>query len=168
MALQWRHSERNGVSTHQPYHCLLNSLFSRRSEKTSKLCVTGLCVGNSPVTGEFPVHMASNAENVFIWWRHHGRRKLSQTARNGNAFLGLCHYVQGHHWSSLIGLACLYPPSQYRPPGAFISPTGGVVNHVLLPKARHGMTYPCHYRLRTRLSVISTKLQFAINPLRAS
>ena len=25
----------------------------RRSKKTSKLCVTGLCEGNSPVTGEF-------------------------------------------------------------------------------------------------------------------
>ena len=35
------------------------------------LRVTGLCAGNSPVTGEFPAHMASNAENVSIWWRHH-------------------------------------------------------------------------------------------------
>ena len=25
----------------------------------------------SPVTGEFPAQMASNAENVSIWWRHH-------------------------------------------------------------------------------------------------
>ena len=24
------------------------------------------------VTGEFPAKMASNAENVSIWWRHHG------------------------------------------------------------------------------------------------
>ena len=38
----------------------------------SKLRVTGLCVGNSPVTGEFPALRASNAENVSIWWRHHG------------------------------------------------------------------------------------------------
>ena len=27
--------------------------------------------GNSPGTGEFPTQMASNAENVSIWWRHH-------------------------------------------------------------------------------------------------
>ena len=40
-----------------------------RSKKTSKL--TGLCVGNSPVTDEFPAQMASNAENVSIWWRYH-------------------------------------------------------------------------------------------------
>ena len=29
------------------------------------------CDGNSPGTGEFPAQMASNAENVSIWWRHH-------------------------------------------------------------------------------------------------
>ena len=46
-------------------------LFRRRSKKTSKLRVTGLCAGNSPVAGEFPAQMASNAENVSIWWRHH-------------------------------------------------------------------------------------------------
>ena len=46
-------------------------LFRRRSKKTSKLRVTGLCEGNSPVTGEFPAQRASNAENVSIWWRHH-------------------------------------------------------------------------------------------------
>ena len=40
-------------------------------KKTSKLRVTGLCAGNSPGTGEFPAQMASNAENVYIWWRHH-------------------------------------------------------------------------------------------------
>ena len=31
-----------------------------------------LCAGNSLVTGEFPAQMASNAENVSIWWHHHG------------------------------------------------------------------------------------------------
>ena len=30
-----------------------------------------LCAGNSPWTGEFPAQMASNAEKVSIWWRHH-------------------------------------------------------------------------------------------------
>ena len=52
--LQWRHNECDGVSNHQPRDCLLNRLFRRRSKKTSKLCVTCLCEGNSPVTGEFP------------------------------------------------------------------------------------------------------------------
>ena len=46
--LWWRHNGRDCVSNHQPHDCLLNRLFGRRSKKTSKLCVTGLCVGNSP------------------------------------------------------------------------------------------------------------------------
>ena len=70
-ALHWRHNEHDGVSTHQPHDCLLNRLFGCRSNKTSKLCVTGLCEGSSPLTGEFPTRRASNAENVSIWWRHH-------------------------------------------------------------------------------------------------
>ena len=69
--LQWRHNGCDSVSNHQPHHCLLNDIFRRRSKKTSKLRVTGLCAGNSPMTGEFPAQMASNAENVSIWWRHH-------------------------------------------------------------------------------------------------
>ena len=73
VALRWRHNGRDSVSNHQPHDCLLNRLFRRRSKKTSKLRVTGLCVGNSPGTGEFPAQMASNAENVSIWWRHHGQ-----------------------------------------------------------------------------------------------
>ena len=72
MALQWRQNGRDSVSNHQPNDCLHNSLFRRRSKKTSKLRVTGLCVGNSPGTGEFPAQRASNAENVSILWRHHG------------------------------------------------------------------------------------------------
>ena len=49
--LQWRHNRRDGVSNHQPPECLLNRLFRRRSKKTSNIRVTGLCAGNSPVTG---------------------------------------------------------------------------------------------------------------------
>ena len=70
--LQWRHNKRDGVSNHHPHDCLLNRLFRRRSKKTSKLRVTGLCEGNSPMTGEFTARRASNAGNVSIWWRHHG------------------------------------------------------------------------------------------------
>ena len=71
LPLQWRHNGRDSVSYHQPNDCLLNGLFRRRSKKASKLRVTGLCAGNSPVTDEFPAQMASYAENVSIGWRHH-------------------------------------------------------------------------------------------------
>ena len=63
-ALRWRHNGRYSVSNHQPHDCLFNCLFRRRSKKTSKIRVTGLCVWGSPGTGEFPAQMASNAENV--------------------------------------------------------------------------------------------------------
>ena len=45
--LLWRHNDHDSVSNHQPRGCLLSRLFRRRSKKTSKLRVTGLCVGNS-------------------------------------------------------------------------------------------------------------------------
>ena len=69
MPLQWRHNGRDGVSNRKPHDCLLNRLFRRRSKKTPKLHVTGLCAGNSPVTGKFPAQRASDAENISIWWR---------------------------------------------------------------------------------------------------
>ena len=47
-SLRWRHDGRDIVSNHQPHDCLLGRVFRRRSKKTSKLRVTGLCAGNSP------------------------------------------------------------------------------------------------------------------------
>ena len=103
-ALQWRHNERDGVSNHQPHDCLLNCLFRRRSKRTSKLRVTGLCVENSPVTGEFPAQMASNAENtsfdniiiVFICLSETG---LGNWGVWQNGYL-LVWIGQGEFWSS--------------------------------------------------------------------
>ena len=78
-SLQWCHNERDSVSNHKPHDCLLNCVFRRRSKKTTKLRVTGLFAGNSPGTGEFPAQMASYAENVSIWWRHHVMTSRSTT-----------------------------------------------------------------------------------------
>ena len=97
-ALQWRHNERDGVSNHQPHDCLLNGLFRFRSKKTSKLCVTGLCAGNSPGTGEFPAQRASNAENVSIWWRHHGLQMAQHLSMLGHQQAPL----QAQCWSCLL------------------------------------------------------------------
>ena len=65
LSLWWHHHELYGVSNHQHLDGLLNRLFRRRSKKTSKLRVTGLCEGNSLVTGEFPSQKASNAQKCF-------------------------------------------------------------------------------------------------------
>ena len=119
--LQWRHNGRDSVSNHQPHDCLLNRLFRRRSKKTSKFRVTGICARNSPGTGEFPAQMASNAENVSIWWRHHERdpawyEKNTKPQRNTTKhapcayFLGCNvyqsgethHVIQPHTWCGVF------------------------------------------------------------------
>ena len=95
LPLRWCHNGHDGVSNHQPHHCLLNRLFRCRSKKTSKLRVTGLCAGNSPWTGEFPAQMASNAENVSIGWRHHV--PLVKGTQYINLTLSYCLFILSTH-----------------------------------------------------------------------
>ena len=58
-SLQWRHNGYHGVSNHQPCHCLLNSLFGRRSKKTSKLASLAFVwrIYRWPVNFEFPAQI---------------------------------------------------------------------------------------------------------------
>ena len=42
LPLQWRRNERDGVSNHRPNDGLFNRLFKHRSNKISKLRVTGI------------------------------------------------------------------------------------------------------------------------------
>ena len=69
--LQWRQNEIDCISNHQRLDCLLNRFSRHRSNKTSKLRVSGLFDRNPPLTGGFPTQKTSNAKNVSIWWRHH-------------------------------------------------------------------------------------------------
>ena len=118
ITLQWRHNESDGISKHRHPDCLLSRLLSRRSKKTSKLRLTGLCEGNSPVTGEFPAQMASDAEDVSIWWRHHifvvggGSLCIVSVVQIGN----ICekntkmNYIwEAHHWNFALYLHILCP-----------------------------------------------------------
>ena len=98
--LRWRNNGHDSVSNHQPRDCFLNRLFRHRSKKTSKLRVTGLCVRNSPGTGEFPAQMASNAENVSIWWRHH-----EYTLNTSCLYHCFYHLNYQHCFGHYIGLA---------------------------------------------------------------
>ena len=105
--LQWRHNGLDGISNHQPHHCLLSSLFGRRSKKTSKLRVTGLGARNSPGTSEFPAQMASNAENISIWWRHHDNEVCSAHITVFNPTTQLLNarqiiFIITSTWSSMI------------------------------------------------------------------
>ena len=101
-SLQWRLNEGDGISNHQPHNCLLNCLFRCRSKKTSKLCSTGLCEGNSPVANGFLAQRTSYMENVSIWWRHHVSLLLWKTHAithkvhvNMLLILIYCNYMSG-------------------------------------------------------------------------
>ena len=90
---------RDGVSNHRDSECLFNRLFRRRSTKTSKLRVTGLC--------EFPAQRASYAENVSIWWRHHVSKEPRLQYWNTNKMC-LIHYgdaIMSTMASQIIGIA---------------------------------------------------------------
>ena len=62
--LQWHHNGRDSVSNHA-------TVYSDADQIKHQSSVTGLCAGNSLGTGELFAQMASNAENVSIWWRHY-------------------------------------------------------------------------------------------------
>ena len=86
LTLQWRHNERDGDSKHQPHECLLKRLFGQRSKKISKLRVTGLCEGNSPVTGEFPF------DDIIM---------ICERSAQGELAMKLKHF--SHYWPLVTG-----------------------------------------------------------------
>ena len=50
------------------YSTVYSGVDQRKHQSSTSLAFV---LGKSPGTGEFPSQMASNAENVSIWWRHH-------------------------------------------------------------------------------------------------
>ena len=98
---------------------ITSRLFRCNSKKTSKLRVTGLRVGNSPETGEFPAQMASTAENVSICWRHHGYQTwfshdyilgdaMTTWTNNASHRLSVHGCVKGHHFYPASKLQCIF------------------------------------------------------------
>ena len=109
LSLLWRHNGRDGVSNYQPHYCLRNRLSRRRAKKISKLRVTGICAGNSPVTGEFPAQMANNAENVSIWWRHHVSWRWKSWPRSPAMTMVEVVLLRGHSCSYKWSVVCSMP-----------------------------------------------------------
>ena len=66
-------------------------------KKTSKLCVTGLCEGNSLVPSEVPMQRASNVENVSIWWCQHDWRLMTMYVSVNWVIIG---YQMAYHLTS--------------------------------------------------------------------
>ena len=51
------------------YSAVYSDADQRKHQSSTSLAFVGEFTG----TGEFPAQMASNAEKVSIWWRHHGK-----------------------------------------------------------------------------------------------
>ena len=49
------------------YSTVYSGTYQRKHQSSASLAF----VWGIHVTGEFPAQMASNAENISIWWRHH-------------------------------------------------------------------------------------------------
>ena len=60
-------SQITGVSI--VYSAVCSGADQRKHQSSASLAF--VWVGNLPMTGEFPTQNVSNAENVFVWWRHH-------------------------------------------------------------------------------------------------
>ena len=73
----------------------------KKKKKKIELRVAGLCEGNSPFTGEFSSQRASNAENVFIWWRHHAAMHVGTTTVAAYLCVELLYgtYAKWDFWS---------------------------------------------------------------------
>ena len=50
-----------------------------------------------PVSGEFPAPMASNAENVSIWWRHHAERVTDPPTPSEHCLFNVCTWYVSRH-----------------------------------------------------------------------
>ena len=73
--------------------------------KTSHLRVTGLCVGNSPVTGE---QRPSNGEKVSIWWRHHAYMNSDMSRYYPAVATLLTQVIHGTRHSFALNTCVLY------------------------------------------------------------
>ena len=120
------HNEYNVASNHWCHACY--PLFRCRSKKTSKLCIIGLCEGNSPM----------NAENVSISWHYHVGRFLHLCSNQEFEFFNKfpCFKVlflaskakifQTFSWTWLLFIV-VFPPNKFQFNIFSSSSTGTVV-----------------------------------------
>ena len=100
VALQWRNNGHDCVSNHQLYDCIQAQI--KENTKTPR---------HWPLCGEFTGTgtKGQDAENISIWWRHHGKWRLICTGSHsivvcsGSEHVdlpissGLCHWQWGNH-----------------------------------------------------------------------
>ena len=120
-ALLGQHNGCDRVSNHQGGRGVASRLFTEwfvqvqiKENIKALICVTGLCEGNSPVTGEFPSQRVRDVENFSIWWHNH--------VGSSWAWGGTCSDCGNVHYSSLLYI--LYIIAKYWGDG------GGIWQHI--------------------------------------
>ena len=79
ISLQWRHNGCDSTSNHRHLDWFTQPFLQAKIKENMKvLCHWSLWWEFTGVTDEFPAQTASNAENVSIWWRHHGEGSSSK------------------------------------------------------------------------------------------
>ena len=97
--LTWRHNGHDGVSNHQPHDCLLNSFSGADQRKHQSSPSVAFVRGIHRGPANSIAQMASNVENVSIWWRHHGIDHLYTFA---DLIHFICQICQFHITSSTV------------------------------------------------------------------
>ena len=104
---------RNGLNSNdRRIDYFLNRLFRRRWKKTPKLRVTGLCEGNSPVTGEFPDQRPVTRKMFPL---DDATMKISVSPRPPSPFINMVQLWLRHGWVITRSIKCglqLLIPSQ--------------------------------------------------------
>ena len=118
-----------------------------------------------PLCGEFtgdrwiPAQMASNAENISIWWRHHGSGTVPWWVRNNVLYLRIviCHARVAHPLSldtvDLILAWC----STHKPQGVLIS---DLANSRMRKIWRLHLSIPQEFAKRVDSSAVGTPVIF--------
>ena len=126
LSLQWRHKGRDGVSNHQPHHCLLNRLFRRRSGKNQSSASLAFVreIHRWPVNfpHKWPVTWKMFPfDDVIIPWLRNTVRPICSLWYNirvsgTNMFTNLCLY-QNYGWLWCVNLMRQYVSlcSHYSP-----------------------------------------------------
>ena len=155
-SLQWRHNERVGISNHRRLYCLSKCLFRRRSKISSKLCITALRVGNSPVTREFPAQRPVTPkmfpfDEVIMWW------PLQYIPRNMHTVFALLCFVVVIHWliftypSGLLHWHCgnltIAPVPAKQPWWIWINTSCEFIMNNCITTTKQSTTKPCAYFL---------------------
>ena len=180
VSLQWRHNDRDDVSNHRSFECLLNPLFRRRSKKTSKLRITGFVRGIprwpvmrkvfpfDDVTMLFVISFLVNHVMVIDWrlTTHHYPDSSIPYCCNGNSNK-MCQNAYTFSPIILSHQSCPFWGTLWYSihPFLFISfgRDASNVPHVLTVTARCGVPFVYHVTGDMSLQQLHPKQQIQIN-----